>query len=189
MIWFTFVVLICIAHHSFLLFYYIHLMSHHFFLTIYSPFHPISTPIHLPHSTPFFTSFTWLSNGLTTSPPFLFHHRHSHWLLLSSHVHEIFLCVVHYMQGYEFDHWVFEPSFFSFLCLFTLAYVMSLILRPPWGHEIRRYLWQFSLEQVFVDWLKYSHYYVFSYGRHFWKHLVSLCYLAYWCLMDFWVWR
>ena len=31
----------------------------------------------------------------------------------------------------------------------TLAYVTSRVLRPPWGHEIRRYLWQSSLGQVF----------------------------------------
>ena len=64
---------------------------------------------------------------------------------------------------------------------------MSRVLRPSWGHEIRRYLWQFSLGQAFVDWLKYSRYYVFSYGRYFWKHLVSLSCLAYdvWWIFEF----
>ena len=56
----------------------------------------------------------------------------------------------------------------------TLTYVMSRVLRPPWGHEIRRYLWQSSLGQAFVDWSKYSHYHVLFYGRYFWKNLVSL---------------
>ena len=56
----------------------------------------------------------------------------------------------------------------------TLAYVTSRVLRPSWGHEIRRYLWQSSLGQAFVDWLKYGRYYVLFYGRYFWKHLVSL---------------
>ena len=158
----------------FLLSHHLHLVSHNFFLTIYSLFHHILTSIHLPDSTHFFTPFTWLVDGLNTSPPFTFHHWYSHQLFLSSHAHEIFLCIVHYTRGYEFDHWVFEPSFLSFLCPLTLAYVTSRVLKPPWGHEIRRYLWQSSLGQVFVDWLKYSRYYAFSYGGYFWKHLVSL---------------
>ena len=69
----------------------------------------------------------------------------------------------------------------------TLAYITSCVLRPPWGHEIRRYLWQSSLGQNFVDWLKYGRYYAFSYGRYFWKHLVSLSCLVYQSLLDFWV--
>ena len=69
----------------------------------------------------------------------------------------------------------------------TLAYVTSRVLRPPWGREIKRYPWQFSLGRAYVDWLKYSRYYVFSYGKYFWKHLVSLSYLVYRCLLDFWV--
>ena len=185
MIWFTFVELIRVAHHSFLTF---SLPSFDFsliFPTIYSFFRAILTLLHLPVSTPFFTPITWFVDGLTTFHLFSFHHRHSHWLLLSSHAHEILLCFVHYTRGYEFDHWVFEPSFLSFLYLFTLAYVTSRVLRLPWGHEIIHYLWLSSLGQAFVDWLKYSRYYVFSYERYFWKHLVSLSYLAYWCLMDF----
>ena len=151
----------------FLLSYYLNLISHNFFLTIYSFFRPILTPIHLLYSTPFFTPFTWFVDGLILSHPFSFHHRHSHQLLLSSHAHEILLRVVRYMQGYGLNHWVFEPSFLSFLCLFIVAYITSRVLRLPWGHEIRRYLWQFSLGWAFVDWLKYSRYYVFSYGRYF----------------------
>ena len=124
----------------FLLSHYLYFISHHFFPTIYSIFHAIPTPIHLPDLIPFFTSFSWLADGLTTSPPFSFHHRHSHRLLLSLHVHEILLCVVHYTREYGFDHWVFEPSFLSFLYLFTLTYVTSRVLRPPQGREIRHYL-------------------------------------------------
>ena len=103
-------------------------------------FRPIPISIHHSNSTPFFTSFTWLVDGLTTSHPFSFHHQHSHWLLLSSHAHEIFLCVVHYTRGYGFDNWVFESSFLSFLCLLTVAYVTSRVLKLPSGHEIRRCL-------------------------------------------------
>ena len=76
---------------------------------------------------------------------------------------------------------------FRFFHPITLAYVTSLVLRPPWGHEIRRYLWQASLGRAYVDWLKYSHYYAFLYERYFWKHLVSLSCLVYRCLLDFWV--
>ena len=141
MIWFTFVVLIRVVHHSFLLSHYLHLISHHIFPTIYSFFRAIPTPIRLPDSTPFFTPFTWFVDGLTTSHLFSFHHRHSYWLLLSSYAYEILLRVVRYTRGYGFDHWVFELSFLSFLCLFTLAYITSCVLRPPWGHEIRCYLW------------------------------------------------
>ena len=133
-------------------------------------FRSIPTPIHLSNLTHFFTSFTLFVDGLTTSPSFSFHSQHLHRLLLSSHAHETLLRVVHY----GFDHWVFEPNFLSFLYIFILAYVTSRVLRPPWGHEIRRHLWQSSLEQAFADWLKNSCYYVFSYERYFWKHLVSL---------------
>ena len=105
------------------------------FLLFIPFFRPIPTPIHLPDSTPFFMIHWWLDHFFLS-----FHHRYYHRLLLSSHAHEILLCVVHYTWGYEFDHWVFEPSFLLFLCLFTLAYVTSCVLRPPGGHEIRRYL-------------------------------------------------
>ena len=70
----------------------------------------------------------------------------------------------------------------------TLAYVTSRVLRPPWRHEIRRYLWQSSLRQAFVDWLKYSCYHVLFMEDTF-GSIWSLSYLTYWCLMDFWVWR
>ena len=49
----------------FLLSHCLHLISHHFFLAIYSLFHPILTPMHIFDSTPFFTSFTWSIDGLT----------------------------------------------------------------------------------------------------------------------------
>ena len=71
----------------------------------------------------------------------------------------------------------------------TLAYVTSRVLRPPWDHEIRRYLWQSSLGQAFIDWLKYSRYYVLFYGRYFWEAFgLSLAWHID-VLMDFWVWR
>ena len=78
-----------------------------------------------------------------------------------------FSYTLHYTRGYGFDHWVFEPSFLSFPSHITLAYVTSRVLRPLWGHEIRRYLWQSLLGLTFVDWLKYSRYYVSLMGNTF----------------------
>ena len=97
-------------------------------------FRSIPTPIHLLNLTHFFTSFTLFVDGLTTSPSFSFHSQHLHRLLLSSHAHEILLRVVRYMQGYGLNHWVFEPSFLSFLSPYCpgLRYIPCLktTLRP-----------------------------------------------------------
>ena len=43
-----------------------------------------------------------------------------------------------------------------FFHLISLAYVMSHVLRPPWGHEIRCYIWQPLLRLVFGIWLIYG---------------------------------
>ena len=52
-----------------------------------------------------------------------------------------FLHMLHFIhEGMGFDHWVFEPSFPSYLHLITLTYVSSHVLRPPWGHGIRCHL-------------------------------------------------
>ena len=116
----------------------------------------------------------------------LFLHRHFLWLPFRSMTHEIFS--MHYILYTRV--WVFIIGYSSLVSLhffhpITLAYVMSRILRPPWGHEIGRYLWQFLLGWAYVDWLKYSRYHVFFYGKYFWKHLVSLSYLIYRSLLDF----
>ena len=47
----------------------------------------------------------------------------------------------------------------------TLTYVMSCVLRPPWGHEIRCYLWQPLLRLVFGIWLIYGRHPISSFGR------------------------
>ena len=75
----------------------------------------------------------------------------------------------------------------------TLAYVTSHVLRPPWGHEIRCYLWQPLLRLVFRIWLIYRRCFVSSSRRCFfdaWRwfsdgcgwllHFMDgiLCYLA-----------
>ena len=46
--------------------------------------------------------------------------------------------------------------FLHFFYLITLAYVTSRALRPPWGYEIRCYLWQPLVRLVFGIWLTYG---------------------------------
>ena len=135
------------AHHSFLLSHYLHLVSHHFFFTIYSIFCPIPTPIHFLNSTPFFTPFTWFADGLTTSHHFSFHHRHSHRLLLSSHAHEIFLCVVHYTRRFGFDHWVFVPSFL--LEAFGFSLLLGILMFDGFL-SLETVLWWYSIHLFVV---------------------------------------
>ena len=101
-----------------------------------SSFHFLSISyilIHIFVLIPFFTSFTCFIDGLTT-----------HLSLISlltfplvtskSITHEIFLCITSCTRGYRFDHWVFEPSFPSFLSPYHpgLRYVPCLktTLRP-----------------------------------------------------------
>ena len=52
--------------------------------------------------------------------------------VLRSMVYET-LCTyrILYMKVWGFDHWVFDPSFHSFLHLITLTYVTFWVLRPP----------------------------------------------------------
>ena len=99
---------------------------------------------------------------------------HSLWLLLSPWLMRFFyaLHLVHEGTGLIIGY--LSLVSLHFFHPITLAYFTSRVLRPPWGHEIRHYLWQSSLGQTFVDWLKYGRYYVLFYGRYFWKHLVSL---------------
>ena len=105
---------------------------------------------------------------------FLFRHRHFLWLPLGPWLMRFFyaLHLLHESMGLIIGYLsLVSLHFFNSI---TMTYVTSRVLRPPWGHEIRHYLWQFSLGQAFVDWLKYSRYYVLFYERYFWKHLVSL---------------
>ena len=140
-----------------------------------------STPIHLPYSTPFFMIYRWLDHFSS----FLISPSKFPWTPFK------FTCSwdfsMHYTISKGMDLIIGYLSLVSlhFFHPITLAYVTSYVWRPPWGHEIRRYLWQFSLGRTFVDWLKYSCYYVFTYRKYFWKHLVSLSCLTYRCLIDF----
>ena len=81
----------------------------------------------------FFTSFTYFIDGLTTHLSLI---SPSTFPLVTfrSMAHEIYLCITSYTRGYGFDHWVFEPSFPSFLSPYHpgLRYVPCLktTLRP-----------------------------------------------------------
>ena len=79
----------------------------------------------------FFTSFTYFIDGLTTHLSLI---SPSTFPLVTfrSMAHEIFLCITSYTRGYRFDHWVFEPSFPSFLSPYHLAlrYVPCLKTTP-----------------------------------------------------------
>ena len=118
----------------------------------------------------------------------LFLHRHFLWLPLGPWLMRFFLCITSCTRGYGFDHWVFEPSFPSFLSPYHLGlrYVACLktTLRP-WDQTLSLTVFTW---RVYVDWLKYSRCYAFSYERYLWKHLVALFCWVYRCLMDFWVW-
>ena len=63
----------------------------------------------------------------------LFHYRHFLWLPLGPWLKRFFYAL-HYTWGYGFDHWIFEPSFPSFLSPYhpDLRYVPCLksTLRP-----------------------------------------------------------
>ena len=76
----------------------------------------------------------------------------------------------------------------------TLAYVTSRVLRPPWDHEIRCYLWQPLLRLAFGIWLIYRCCHVSSSGRCFfdaWRWFGDGCgWLLHfvddiWCYPDF----
>ena len=54
----------------------------------------------------------------------------------------------------------------------TLTYVLSCVLRPPWGYGIRCHLWQLLLRQAFEIWLIFRYHHAFSSGRR---------------LFDFWI--
>ena len=172
-IWLSFIVLIWVDHHSF-----------HFLIALFyissslsrSSLHRLSIPYILTHISGSVPSTHHSHVSLIVWPLILLLVSISTFSLVTSKsiTHEIFLCITSGTQGYGFDHWVFESSFLSFLSPYHLGLRYARVLRPPWGHEIRHYLWQFSLGQAFVDWLKYSRYYVLFYERYFWKHLVSL---------------
>ena len=156
MIWFTFIVLICVARHSFLLSHYFHLIFSIIYFLLFIHFF-----------VPFWHLYTFLIQHLSSWST-------DGWLLTPLK----FTCScdfsMHYTTREGMDLIIGYLSLVSlhFFHPITLAYVTSRVLRPPWGHEIRHYLWQFSLGRAYVDWLKYRCYYVFSYRKYFWKHLV-----------------
>ena len=73
-----------------------------------------------------------------------------------SMAHEIFFYALHLIhEGMGLIIGYLSLVSFHFFHPITLAYVTSRVLRPPWGHEIRCYLWQPLLRLVFRIWLIY----------------------------------
>ena len=100
----------------------------------------------------FHTSFLYIPSTVRCSSFLLFHHWYIYLGLFLPHRYEYIGCskihglwdslhILHFIhEGMIFYHWVFEPSFPSFLHLITLAYIMSRVLRPHWGHDITHYV-------------------------------------------------
>ena len=130
---FSFIVLTWVDHHSF-----------HFLIVFFC------IPLPLSRSSFHFLSIPYLLIPITDLIPFSHHshislmvwlliflsfrHRHFLWLPLGPWLMRFFLCITSYTWGYGFDHWVFEPSFPSFLSPYHLGlrYVPCLktTLRP-----------------------------------------------------------
>ena len=85
----------------------------------------------------FFHSFITNIILLFLSSPLIY----SHWTSFDPWLMRFSTHIAFCTWGYGFDHWVFEPSFLSFLHPITLVYVTSHVLRPPWGHVIMHYVW------------------------------------------------
>ena len=83
-----------------------------------------------------------------------------------SMAHELFYtyCIL-YMRAWVLIIGYLSLVSFHFYYLITLAYVMSRLLRPPWGHGIRCRLWQPLLRQVFEIWLPFRHCHASSSGK------------------------
>ena len=93
--------------------------------------------------------------------------------ILRSMTHEIFYtCCILYMRAWVLIIGYLSLVFLHFYHPITLAYVMSRVLRPPWGHEIRCRLLQPLLGQVFEVSLIFRYHHVSSFGR---------------CLFDVWI--
>ena len=111
------------------------LLIHHFHFTSYS----FLTATHLGFDILFASSLhISLSIWFSSLPHYCYHIHIGHPQV---HGSWDFLYMFHFIhEGMGFDHWVFEPSFPSYLHLITLTYVSSHVLRPPWGHGIRCHL-------------------------------------------------
>ena len=93
---------------------------------------------------------------------------------LRSMAHELFYpCCILYMRAWFFIIGYLGLVSFHFYYLVTLACVMSRVLRPPRGHEIRCRLRQPLLGQVFEIWLIFRYHHASSFGRR---------------LFDVWTW-
>ena len=151
-----------IIHSTFLWPYFV---SHHLFPDLRSTFYPFPTYwytfmiryfLHIIHM------FHWWSDHLSF---LLFHHRYFIWLPLGPWLMRFFyaLHLVHKGMGLIIGY--LSLVSFHFFHPITLAYFTSRVLRPPWGHEIRCYLWQPLLRLVFGIWLIYGRHPISSFGR------------------------
>ena len=101
---------------------------------------------------------------------------------LSDHFSSLFIIVIIFTLGtfrfkahellYTWGHGFFIIGYLSLVSLhfcypITLAYVMSCVLRPPWGHEIRCHLRQPLLGLAYETWLMFRYHHASSFGRHF----------------------
>ena len=109
-------------------------VSSHPFLDLRSTFYPFPTywfTFFIRHLLHIIRMFHWWfdhSSFLSSR------YRHFLWLPLGPWLMRVFLCITSCTRGYGFDHWVFEPSFPSFLSPYhpDLCYVLCLktTLRP-----------------------------------------------------------
>ena len=163
-------------------------MCHHIFLDFRPTFYLLPTYwytfliwylLHIIHM------FHWWFDHLSF---LLFLHWHFLWLPLGPWLMRFLLSITSCTRGYEFDHWVFEPSFPSFLSPYHpgLRYVpcLKITLRPQDQMlSLTVFIWKGLCRLVEVNSLL-----CFLFGRYFWKHLVALSCWAYRCLIDFRVW-
>ena len=84
-----------------------------FFIISFLLFIPFIVPFRHLYTFPIWHLSSWSTDGLTTSLPFSFHHRHSHGILLSSMAQEIFS--MHYIICEGMDLIIGYLSFSSFL--------------------------------------------------------------------------
>ena len=97
----------------------------------------------------------------------LFHHWHFLWLPLGPWLMRFFyvLHLVHEGMGLIIGYLsLVSLHFFHFI---SLTYVTSRVLRPPWGHEIKWYLWQPLIRLVFGIRLTYRRRLISSSGGCF----------------------
>ena len=136
--WLSFIVLIWVDHHSF-----------HFVIAFFcvpsplsrSSFHLLSISYILIHIYDSIPSWHHSYVSLIVWPLIVFLVPPLKFPLVTfkSIAYEIFLCITSCTRGYGFDHWVFEPSFPSFLSCYHLGLRYVLCLKTtlrPWDQTL-----------------------------------------------------